>query len=357
MMRAATFAAMISVTSTMAGCAFDALDDVEDPFCTDPAYAPAEPATRTASATEGANHQRLQRMSRNGVTMNALGFNAMGFNGITFNGKHIQGKHIQGLSLQGMQLQAWVMRNGVDWQGISLQGIMFNGTGLRGVALDGTELNPDDFVGAVIPASTDADETILLTITDAERDAANPDLWRYALETADGQNLCGSERLGLFVGGIWDESGAHQDTMQVGEYMLDATFSCPRGVIAKCVTWGYEPWSLGSEVHATCTRMARADYCGDGTPHTEDGTEIDIFDTLGVQVSDEAPGFDFEAGWGPDGAVCVSHPRYEHTVDGARWVPACWSALPSCEDWESAESQGALVGNASVMTLREHSCQ
>jgi hypothetical protein len=97
--------------------------------------------------------------------------------------------------------------------------------------------------------------------------------------------------------------------------------------------------------------MARADYCGDGVPHTQNGTPIDMFDGQGIQSPESVPGdgFSFEAGWGPQGAVCVSHPRFRDAgPDGQMLLPTCWSQLPRCLDLAQAQQQGALIANASV---------
>lgn len=123
------------------------------------------------------------------------------------------------------------------------------------------------------------------------------------------------------------------------------------GVIAKCVAWGYEPWEHGPDLHQACTRLARADYCGDGVPHTENGTLIDVYDPRGI-LEPEGD-MDFEAGWGPDGAVCVSHPRYLDVVAGKDAVyPACWGELPTCHSAEEAEEHGATILNASTQKER-----
>ncbi len=55
--------------------------------------------------------------------------------------------------------------------------------------------------------------------------------------------------------------------------------------------------------------MVRADYCGDGTPHTRNGTPIDLWDRLPVQVMDPADGMTFEAAWAPSGATYVARER------------------------------------------------
>ena len=59
--------------------------------------------------------------------------------------------------------------------------------------------------------------------------------------------------------------------------------------MGKCILWGYQPWSTKNECKGSkcrtqaldpwlqaCTRMVRADYCGDGRSYTFDGTPIEI---------------------------------------------------------------------------------
>jgi hypothetical protein len=68
--------------------------------------------------------------------------------------------------------------------------------------------------------------------------------------------------------------------------------------------------------------MARADYCGDGRTHTHKDTVFDIYDAGGLNTRtteasalwDPARG-SFEAAWGPDGALCMSHTRDGRTVE------------------------------------------
>jgi hypothetical protein len=110
-------------------------------------------------------------------------------------------------------------------------------------------------------------------------------------------------------------------------------------------------------LHQTCTRLARADYCGDGVPHTENGTLIDVFDPAGIQVGVDDPALSFEAGWSPDGAVCVSAPRFsKHDVSGRTVYPSCWAAKPTCENWEAALELGAQIGNDSQHLSRQLEC-
>ena len=80
----------------------------------------------------------------------------------------------------------------------------------------------------------------------------------------------------------------------------------------------------------------RADYCGDGIGHTRDGTPIDIFDKIGIQGDESAPGMTFEAAWGPDGAVCVRHTRLKDVLDRAGLIERCPQLAPrineSCDE-------------------------
>ncbi|WP_143101402.1 ADYC domain-containing protein [Stigmatella aurantiaca] len=125
------------------------------------------------------------------------------------------------------------------------------------------------------------------------------------------------------------------------------TFGCDTGVIAKCYRWGYKPWlppqdldepQMMQELHVACTRMARADYCGNGTPYTEDGTPIHPWDLLPKAIRPLTPGAAtplFEAGWSPTGAVCLSKTRWENLKP----LPAnCPLVAPS---WIVPGGQGA----------------
>jgi hypothetical protein len=93
-------------------------------------------------------------------------------------------------------------------------------------------------------------------------------------------------------------------------------------------------------------------------PHTENGTQIDLFDVRGIQTPVPDDGMTFEAGWGPNGAICVREPRYvDRAASGDVVYPSCWAELPKCESFEDAKSLGAELGNNSLHTLREVTCE
>ena len=175
-----------------------------------------------------------------------------------------------------------------DFQGAVLQ--VVDSTGVRGdVAVTQVEADPMDQSG----------QTSLFTL--------------MALDPVTGvaKNVCAPDPNGkaaaIPLRGSWDTSGAFQADGSL-------QFYCTGGVIAKCIRWGYRPWQSSGgtslkDAHQACTRMARADYCGDGQTHTQEGTQIDMYDNLGVHRPQTLSLF-FEATWTPQGAYCVARGRW-----------------------------------------------
>lgn len=161
---------------------------------------------------------------------------------------------------------------------------------------------------------------------------------RYQV-AVDGAPACAEGQFGVFVNGAWDEDGNRSGDRGI-------TFACESGAVFKCVSWGYAPWSAGADVHQTCTRVVRADYCGDGHSYTEDGTMIWVSEAS-TFAEVEARGYTREAGWGPRGAVCLDHQRFEAiSRTGEAVLPACVAKLPACD----REDDRALLYNGSQMS-------
>jgi len=180
-------------------------------------------------------------------------------------------------------------------------------------------------VGAVLRGESSDGTAVDVAICGEEPVAGEPDMAWYRVQiwspvSQEWENPCAGSRSvpdprALAVGGTWDRTGAHHDAPSA------LTFACETGAIAKCVRWGYKPWeTVGGEpvapLHQACTRMARADYCGDGQSHTRDGTLIDIYDASHLLARTVRPTTiwqpdraSFEAAWGPDGAVCLARAR------------------------------------------------
>jgi hypothetical protein len=253
-------------------------------------------------------------------------------------GMNLQGTSLLGINLQGTSLPGMTLR-GFRREGMTLgdyaldhvrveRGEVIAERGpvtLRGPALTGAHLLAEvrnleatpsatalvEYrITAIAPESSQYDPTrtggtFLYTL---EQWVADTGTWRLACPAdIDGRSVA------IPLAATWDEQG---DRIGPGPRF---TFGCTTGVIAKCYRWGYRPWVTGygdlTAMHWTCTRLARADYCGNGVPHTRDGTTINVWDNLphgGIQHHGLlAPvGMVFEAGWGPDGAVCMSHARW-----------------------------------------------
>jgi hypothetical protein len=262
--------------------------------------------------------------------------------GSTMQGRPVQGENDQGRPLQGSTMQGTVL--GIEaldgmrlaladgsapvvvQQGRLVAGDQTSAAALRHIALVGTSS-----IGETFTVVIDA----VVTIDGSERISI----------VAGGAPVCSEGQAGMFVPGRWDDSGAHSID---GD---EITYACMDGVIAKCVSWGYAPWDVGAELHQTCTRLARADYCGDGQPWTMNGTFIDVYDVLGVQDPVHDPEFSFEAAWGEDGAICVNATRYDITgADGETVLPACFAGLPRCTSLAEATELGAVIANESAHT-------
>jgi hypothetical protein len=182
-----------------------------------------------------------------------------------------------------------------------------------------------EVVGAVMRGEASDGSAVEVAICGEEPVASEPDMAWYRVQiwnavSQEWENPCASSRAvpdprALAVGGTWDRTGAHQDAPG------RITLACETGAIAKCVRWGYKPWEAAvggplAPLHQACTRMARADYCGNGESHTRDGTPIDLYDARGVLARTtratalwQPDRASFEAAWGPDGAVCVARAR------------------------------------------------
>lgn len=131
----------------------------------------------------------------------------------------------------------------------------------------------------------------------------------YCLPDADGRSAA------IPVHGSWSAAGDFEPGAE------GITFACTSGAIGKCIRFGYKPWKSLRGIplqpyHAACMHMVRADYCGDGRPHTVDGTWIDIWDGLGIQTREERDGHPevFEAAWSPSGAAYLNVPRWSSEV-------------------------------------------
>jgi hypothetical protein len=200
-----------------------------------------------------------------------------------------------------------------------------------------------DLVGLVIEAGVEGGASRNLRIEAVRDDPDSNGLLYIVADDATGEPICGRLADGTAVEalpleGFWDT--------RMAWWPEGLTFACTDGILAKCVRWGYAPWTEMPGVdmralHQTCTRMVRADYCGDGVPHTVEGTPIDIWDNAGINVRDNAAGMMFEAEWGPDGAKRIERTRYAHEM------PYVLEHCPDRLAINGASGAGALIFNES----------
>ncbi|WNG23776.1 hypothetical protein F0U62_06855 [Cystobacter fuscus] len=180
-------------------------------------------------------------------------------------------------------------------------------------------------VGTVLQGTTSNGQPVEVAICGAEPSPEDSRMVWYRIEAwnavaQEWENPCVAlanvpDPRALAVSGTWNASGAHQKAPG------KLTFACENGAISKCIQWGYKPWASRdgqsmADLHQACTRMARADYCGDGRSHTHENTAIDMYDRLGViaRATESSAEWDlsrasFEAAWAPDGATCLSRTR------------------------------------------------
>jgi hypothetical protein len=263
-----------------------------------------------------------------------------------------QGIHLQGVQLQGVRMNG-INFNGVNFNGIAMNGVHLDGAVLEGVAgsqaleLRGGEivafpggggmLGGEDLEGAMLAGALSNGGTLPIEIADVSA-TADPEIYEYTLIYWDGTawgSLCGESDgapvRALALEGTWDSSAG---TPTGGDHVDEPglfTFACKDAVIAKCVGMGYAPWRAVTEcydgechvvsmrdMHQACTRMMRADYCGDGTPHTQDGTLVNVWDDFEIQAPDVVMpvAWHDEAEWSPNGALCIEQVRWSGTAEG-----------------------------------------
>jgi hypothetical protein len=271
-------------------------------------------------------------------------------NGVALNGQILDGHYVDQVSLKNVTLS--------------------NGKVVNKLKLDGTrfyhnddKLNKKELPGTVFQATLDDGRQIPLmveAVTNHE-DERNADLRLYQVTypTANGwAPLCGYDGSGkpyraIPLAGAWDYAMGTSTGGSWRPVEQGFTFACEEYIVAKCVTSGYKPWkkiklcqvvgrkkkcwnSTLADHHQACTRMLRADYCGDGTPHTVDNVDINAYD--GLEIRRDTENWTLEAEWNGDGAICVSDSRVDITF------PACWTELydATCGDPENFH-RGALI--------------
>lgn len=268
-------------------------------------------------------------------------------NGTDLNGRILDGRYVEAVSFDGATRNqhpansVWINRSRL----MGLGGLYSN--------------KPGQAVDARFIAVLDDGSTIGLRIDGAARHeaAVHHDVFVFdvSYETDAGwQPLCGLDATSgepvsaIALQGRW----SYQEGVEGGGSHIDDpdvfTFGCVNRAIGKCVLAGYKPWRRAiacsasdgcapvslADHHQACTRAMRADYCGDGISHTEDGMEINFYDSLDVRV--DSLGWAVEAEWDAHGARCAVAERIDSTT------PWCMQSL---DDAACGQSDGFSSGS------------
>jgi hypothetical protein len=280
----------------------------------------------------------------------------------------LQGTQIQGMTLQGFEFASATL-NGAPLVNFRLdKGELMgeqNGITVRGTALinahifaefQNKNVHPPQNavveyrVTGIVPEDpiydpTQTGATFLYTL---EQNVDGTGTWQLACPADnDGRSAA------IPLADVWDEKGSRNSSAPL------FTLGCTTATIATCYRWGYRPWVTGfgnlKITHWTCTRLVRADYCGDGVSHTVEGTRINMWDNLSPQIRAQGttpPGMSFEAAWDQNGALCLSHARW--SLGGTVAAAACPNRLkPPQGNQPGTTCDNALQGGGSARMFNE----
>ncbi|MCB9522461.1 MAG: hypothetical protein H6702_03655 [Myxococcales bacterium] len=279
-------------------------------------------------------------------------------------GRDLNGVGFNGDVLDGQRIAFVEKAASVDKKGRELDAVEIVGTRLAGQNVRGDFLGPKGMVGASFVARTELGGAVELHIEEMgkhpeKRIHRDVVFYLVTYQTDEGRvPLCGLDEDGSPVGaiameGYWDLS---EGTETGGDWIADPdrfTFACDGHALAHCALAGYKPWRRVEECrdgecevkrlrehHQACVRMLRADYCGDGTAHTQDGVAINHYDAFGIRTDSED--WTLGAEWDANGARCMNQERV------AGLSPACAAELV-------AEDCGAPAHFASgTLLMSEH---
>jgi hypothetical protein len=232
----------------------------------------------------------------------------------------------------------------------AVSSIVVHGTEIVVELADGRALRSKDLVGAVLAVRFDG-RPAKVKIVDVEPDPIDRSgtVWLHTMEVqrSDGgwRNLCNRGPDG------------RQQAFPLQGMASGLDFTCSSGAVGKCVRFGYRPWALGPDgkslapQHAACVRMFRGDYGGTSEPWTRNGMIIDFYDPQGIQEPGNVADQTFEAGWSPEGAVCIHHVRVKENATLAMLeekYPRLKGRTGAICTEEYARSLGAIVFNRSA---------
>ncbi len=266
-----------------------------------------------------------------------------GYNTSEINGKSLQELHLGGdPNADGVELVGFLPPLGLllnyelhtEGDALIARGGLFGSSKLRGHGLIGGTLLLEIEAGLIVPVIIAGYEEVDSWSADGAPVPA------YSLVYADldapllQRSVCKGTLLDPLQASVVILAGERydlDDKSVIPDQDGWITLACAGSAAAKMSLLGYGPNADGDGAPTTVDqrqatlKMITADYCGDGTSYTEDGTAL-LWENQGGSVSaPEADPADLEAIWTAHGASCLDTPR---VVD--RGEVAC--ALPSCDD-------------------------
>ena len=227
-------------------------------------------------------------------------------------------------AVEGIQLRVVNLAAGVT---------LADGQVLRDVTVVGGALRSgnrpaEELVGATLTGLTEVDAVALVKIdqvvpavmgtsaSEASRATAPVLAYRLSYRWRDQpseswQPVCPKGQAAVAVAGQWDlRAGVAGGGAKRSSAATEVTFSCVGAAVGKCVTLlGYRPWVSAAldQLHQSCVRAVRADYCGNGESMTQPNEQVNFYDSLSIQR--DGADWPLEAQWSPDGAVCAAATR------------------------------------------------
>jgi hypothetical protein len=249
--------------------------------------------------------------------------------GIAFGGQTANGE-VYGFGRVGTEIL------GQDSHGVTPDGRVLTHLGLMGSSLvsadlgTGEVLKGSDLVGITFQTIIPSMDPIEVRIEALEvRPALKSDhaVHRYTIaynlvHEPGWTYACGVDRSGVPIKAIpLEELWDYRQGVPGGGSRLHTpgwvTFACEGFALAECVDLGYLAWNVEdghppTMYHQACTRMIRADYCGDGRSFSPDYAMVDVYDARGIQtlsVGTLPNPWYTEAEWTEHGARCVRRGR------------------------------------------------
>ncbi len=273
------------------------------------------------------------------------------YRGYVDNSEVTNGFEINGFRINGFRI------NGVEGNGFRINGFRINGTGLLNVLMQNNSLRAEDASQNVLEGKSLEDLRVDIEHVDPdnEEDVTNIEVRQTEVETlatglvlqtvtrrvlphGNWENACENGAKSILLKGAWDDGTAQRVSADPDR----TTWACAGAALGDCALWGYVPGQVYDgtpleDYHQACVRLKRADYCGNGVHHTENGHSIDVYDKKNIMTPATIGTWAVEGMWGPSGAICLSFTRKSQysLLPGIQGKTYIGCEIPPCVDHNS----------------------